>query len=234
MGSAWRLIAASLLSFPGACGSSGSGAPAGADGFQWTEGGKTMVATNATYSVDDLFDGSTFTLTVQGITPSGMTCTLLGQFAAAVPPPAGTYPVVPIFDGNAPASRPDASFGAECEPGAQPDGGNVLDPAVSGQVVLTTSAPGGVAGTFSMEAALFPTAGSATTSFNGKFKVGCLTPGSTPLCGPLSQDGAGTCADLLACCAASPACMTAYRSVAPNGDAACGRELAAHRASYCP
>jgi hypothetical protein len=235
------LIAARLLCAcaAGACSSGRSGNPSpGAGGFNWTEGGKTTTAIDATFTVGALFDGSTFLFTIRAIGSTGMTCTLLGQFATAVPPPAGTYPMVQLLDGTTVVPQPDASFTAECQPSTIPDGGSVLDPSVSGQVVLTTSAPGGVEGTFMMEAAQFPISGSATTSFSGTFKAGCLVPGDSSQCGPLSLDTAATCADLSACCEASvdagATCMVAYASIAPHGDAACGRALAANKASYCP
>ena len=133
MGSDWGLIAASLLSVLAACGSRGSpgvSAAADADGFEWTDGGKTTVATDFSYTVSALFDGTTFLFTVRAIAPVGRTCTLLGQFATEVPPPVGTYPVVQILGKIAGASQPDASFGVECEPSARPDGGNVPRPRV--------------------------------------------------------------------------------------------------------
>jgi hypothetical protein len=118
-------------------------------------------------------------------------------------------------------------------------GGFVLDPSVGGQVVLSRSNTDSIEGTFTMEASTMPPANaSPTTSFTGKFKVGCQPSAGAP-CGPLSTATVGTCADLLACCAAADptnqaGCMFERDSAAPGGDVACGRKLATIQDLYCP
>src|SRR3954463_12647068 len=70
--------------------------------FEWTVNGTTLTARAtmfngillAAYSVGAEVDGKKFTFDVQGLTASGEMCALGGNFAAAVPPPAGTYPIL--------------------------------------------------------------------------------------------------------------------------------------------
>jgi hypothetical protein len=235
----------------GACRSDGSetgnradgsaeGGLAEADFFEWTQDGRTTAATMKTYHVGATLDGSLFTVTIQGVAPLGVTCFLSGQFATAVPPVAGTYPIAPTLDGTREVPLPDGAFGLACQPSTIPDGGFVLDPGVSGQVVLTSSGDGRLAGTFTAEAAQLRISGSPTTSFTGRFSVHCSEEhASNAACGPFSVSAVGTCADLLACCAAADptlrdGCMFDHSNVSSGGDVACGRWLAVSKSFYCP
>jgi len=237
-----RVFAVLAVMAAGACGGGGSGPGGGADvdGFVWTEGGKTATATTYAYSLGSTGDGSAFTISIRGISPIGSTCLLTGQFADAVPPPAGHYAIGVLLDGTTEVPQTDRSFTGSCQPSAIVPNGFVLDPSVSGEVVVTASTADRVAGTFTMTASTQPPANaSPTTAFTGKFKVGC-TPNAGAPCGPLSATGPGTCADLAACCAAADdsirqGCVSALDATAPlGGDVACARKLAAIKSLYCP
>lgn len=228
-------LAGSLLG----CGSGGGGSgnrdtPTG--NFTWTEGTTTFRAGGASYMLGATLDGQSFLIDVMAVAPPGATCILSGHFAAAVPPAPGTYPVAPVFAGTQELPVPDASFTFLCQPGTIRV--FVNDPSLDGEVILSRSVVGDVRGSFTFDAATGPAADAPNTTFTGEFSLPCDSSGRAP-CGPLSSAGAGTCADLLACCGrATPdlvgGCMNVHGMVSPNGDVACGRALAAQKSTYCP
>jgi len=222
----------------GACGSpsptgddadAGPGVPPGT--FEWTTGGQTLTATatevgvgvvTVGYQIGTATDGSSFTFSIQG-TQFGTTFdmfVLAGSFAATVPPPAGHYRIV--------GAAADRQFSGLLTSAGASGMSNVIF-SQSGETVLTRSAVGDVEGTFTMQT-------TSATTVTGRFNVGCLTASNTGFrCGPASMDAGGTCADLLACCAAGdPRCPPLYSAAMPNGDAACVRVLSVYRSLFCP
>src|SRR5450432_4229535 len=194
-----------------ACGGSSNGhlpsATVPAPGtFEWTVNGTTFTATatmfngifQAAYSVGATVDGKAFTFDVQGLTASGEMCGLEGTFAAAVPPPAGTYPIL-----TAPQPAMDSWFFAGCA--SAPRATNTpLVYATDGHVVLDKSEVGDVEGSFEMQAPP-AAAGGPATSITGRFNVGCVAD-QPKRCGPFTSPSGGTCADLSTCCGADATC----------------------------
>lgn len=232
-------VGAGLVVLLAACGGSSNGrlpsATIPAPGtFEWTVNGTTLTATAtmssgiflAAYSVGATVDGKAFSFDVQGLTASGEMCTLGGTFAAAVPPPAGTYPIL-----TAPRAAMDSWFFAGCASGTLASNAPRVY-ATDGQVVLDTSAVGDVEGSFEMQAPPAASGGPAT-SITGRFNLGCVA-NQPKRCGPFTSPSGGTCADLSACCGADATCMGLLVGAMPNGDAACARTLMGWAWMYCP
>jgi hypothetical protein len=202
--------------------------------FEWTVNGTTITATAtmfngillAAYSVGATVDGKAFTFAVQGLTTSGEMCGLEGTFAAAVPPPAGTYPIL-----KAPQPAMDSWFFAGCASGTLLSGAHLVY-ATDGHVVLDKSEVGDVEGSFEMQAPP-PASGGADTSITGRFNVGCVAD-QPKRCGPFTSPSGGTCADLSTCCGADATCNALLDGAMPNGDAACARTLMGWAWMYCP
>ena len=202
--------------------------------FEWTVNGTTLTATAtmfngillAAYSVGATVDGKAFTFDVQGLTANGEMCGLEGTFAAAVPPPAGTYPIL-----KAPQPAMDSWFFAGCASGTLLSGAHLVY-ATDGHVVLDKSEVGDVEGSFEMQAP--PAAsGGAATSITGRFNLGCVA-NQPKRCGPFTSPSGGTCADLSACCGADASCGALLAGAMANGDAACARALMGLAWMYCP
>ncbi len=222
-----------------ACGGSSNGGPPSgtvlAPGtFEWTVNGTTLTARAtmfngiylAAYSVGATVDGKAFSFDVQGLTANGEECVLGGTFAAAVPPPAGTYPIL-----TAPQTAMDSWFFAGCATGPLTINSR-LAYATDGYVVLDKSEVSDVEGSFEMQA---PPAvsGGPTTSITGRFNVGCV--GNEPKrCGPFTSPSGSTCADLSTCCGSDATCMGILAGAEPNGDAGCARTLMGVAWMYCP
>ncbi len=222
-----------------ACGGSSDIHPPSATGlapgtFEWTVNGTTITATAtmfngillAAYSVGVTVDGKAFTFDVQGLTTSGQMCGLEGTFAAAVPPPAGTYPIL-----QAPQPAMDNWFFAGCGSGTRLGGAHLVY-ATEGHVVLDKSEVGDVEGSFEMQAPP-AAAGGAATSITGRFNLGCVA-NQPKRCGPFTSPSGGTCAELSTCCGADASCNALLDGAMQNGDAACARALMGLAWMYCP
>ncbi|HEY2901354.1 MAG TPA: hypothetical protein VGL59_12310 [Polyangia bacterium] len=222
-----------------ACGGSANGRPSSATApapgtFEWTVNGITLTATAtmfngillAAYSVGATVDGKAFSFDVQGLTARGEMCALGGTFTAAVPPPAGTYPIL-----TASQAAMDGWFFAGCASGTLASNARLVY-ATDGHVVLDKSEVGDVEGSFEMQAPPAASGGPATT-ITGRFNVGCVA-NQPKRCGPFTSPSGGTCADLSACCGADAACMVLRAGAMQNGDAACARTLMGLAWMYCP
>jgi hypothetical protein len=222
-----------------ACGGSSNGGPPSdtvlAPGtFEWTVNGTTLTAKAtmfngiylAAYSVGATVDGKNFSFDVQGLTAGGEECVLAGTFAAAVPPPAGTYPIL-----TAPQAAMDSWFFAGCASGPLTSTSHLVY-ATDGHVVFAKSEVGDVEGSFEMQATPTVSGGSAT-SITGRFNVGCVAD-QPKRCGPFTSPSGVTCADLSACCGADATCLGILDGARPNGDAACARTLMGLAWMYCP
>ena len=202
--------------------------------FEWTVNGTTLTATatlfngiyTAAYDVDATVDGKAFSFVVEGLTANGEMCALVGTFADAVPPPAGTYPIGPV-----PQATMEGMFFAGCATGRLTIDSR-LAYATGGQIVLDKSEVGDVEGTFEMQAPPAE-AGGPDTTITGRFNLGCIS-NQAQRCGPYTSSGGGTCADLSACCGADAACTGLLRGSMLNGDAACARTLMGSAWMYCP
>jgi hypothetical protein len=212
--------------------------------FVWMVNGQTLIASNVDPSNAAAFlevgytegatmkDAKSLLITIAGRLMNGESCSLVGQFQA-VPPPAGTYPIV--------AKAIDGSFTATCANGMIVNNtAPMVLSSLSGQVVLTKSVVGDIEGTFAMQAAPFLSAPPVpATAFSGGFNMGCsgIVAMTSSSC-TAHTAGAGTCADLLACCnkpnALKVLCMGYYTGLMTFGDASCGNLLAVSQTSLCP
>jgi hypothetical protein len=226
----------------GGSGGGSGGTDGGAQGavpaagmFVWTVGGETLSASNADLPlsasyIEGVANGAkAMTLIISGRLKTGESCQLTGQFEA-LPPPAGVYPIV--------ANAIDGSFTAACSSGTVANGANASAfVSRSGQVVLTKSDVGDIAGTFAMQAAPLLPLNSPATAYSGGFNEPCAYANTNAQCAAHAAGSGGTCADLLACCngsALKAICMPSYTAYMTNGDVACGNFLAVNKSSLCP